>query len=432
MYRNIIEKLKDWKDSPHRKPLILMGARQVGKTHIANIFGNEYYDNVCYVMFEGNDRAESCFENFDTNEIINRLENYKKQKISKNNTLIIFDEVQNSKKALTSLKFFLEENNDYHIIALGSLLGVATHREKFSFPVGKVDMLNMYPLGFDEFLKATNNDFLLDKIESSFLNNKKLDDTYHYDAINLYRTYLFTGGMPEAVKLYIDEKNYTLISIKLKEIIKAYLSDMGKYNRESEMGKAQLIYKNVSVQLAKENKKFKYSLINKNARARDYEEALEWLELSGITKKIYRLDHIKLPLNAYEDLNDFKVYMNDVGILVAISDIEYEDIYYKNEYLNDFMGGLTENYVFNELKKENNLYYYSNENTEIDFITRINRDIIPIEVKSREHTKSKSLNKYMEKYNPKYGIRISEKNFGFENNIKSIPLYAVYLLNKNY
>ena len=431
MKRKIYQKLLKWKNSSQRKPLVLMGARQVGKTYLVNLFGNNEYQSVVYGLLEGNEILQNCFDILDTNIIIDKISAVTKKKIIKNETLIILDEIQSCPKALTSLKIFCEQNNNYHIIALGSLLGLATHRDNYSYPVGKVDMMEMFPLDFEEFLMANNENDLLNKIQNSYYENISLDTTYHNIALDYYKKYLFVGGMPEVVKIYIDENNLELVNIKQQEIIKQYLSDMNKYNSEAEKGKTQLVYNNISRQLAKQNKKFKYSLIKSSARARDYEEAIEWIELAGIANKIYKLEQIKLPLNAYTSLSDFKVYMNDVGLLTAIGNLSFEDIYNENELLYDYLGGLTENYVYNQLKQNHmELYYWVNgDYAEVDFVTRISQDIVPIEAKSGIHTNSKSLNKYIEAFNPNYAIRISEKNFGFENNIKSVPLYAVFCIN---
>ena len=431
MKRKIYQKLLEWKNSSQRKPLVLMGARQVGKTYLVNLFGKNEYQSVVYCLLEGNEILQNCFDILDSNIIIDKISAVTKKKIIKNETLIILDEIQSCPKALTSLKIFCEQNNDYHIIALGSLLGLATHRDNYSYPVGKVDMMEMFPLDFEEFLMANNENDLLNKIQNSYYENISLDTTYHNIALDYYKKYLFVGGMPEVVKIYIDENNLELVNIKQQEIIKQYLSDMNKYNSETEKGKTQLVYNNISRQLAKQNKKFKYSLIKSSARARDYEEAIEWIELAGIANKIYKLEQIKLPLNAYTSLSDFKVYMNDVGLLTAIGNLSFEDIYNENKLLYDYLGGLTENYVYNQLKQNHmELYYWVNgDYAEVDFVTRISQDIVPIEAKSGIHTNSKSLNKYIEAFNPNYAIRISEKNFSFENNIKSVPLYAVFCIN---
>lgn len=430
MYRIIIEKLLKWAKKTNRKPLILQGARQVGKTYIANVFGKNNYENVVYCQLEGNEYLQSCFDILEPIEIIKRIEYEKKEKIVKEKTLLILDEIQNVKGALTSLKYFCEQAPEYNVIALGSLLGVAVNREEFSFPVGKVDTVEMYPLNFEEFLLATNNEELNEKIKKSFSTNLKLDDYYHKKALELYKTFLYVGGMPEIVNTYVRDKNEIIISEYQNEIVKAYLADMSKYNKENLVAKTRIVYKNLSVQLSKENTKFKYNLLKTGARANEYEEAIEWIALSGIANLIYRLENVKLPLNANKNIKDFKMYVNDVGLLSSMENIKMNDIMYGSKFLNEFYGGMVENYVFNELKINGyDLYYLNEDNTlEIDFITRIGDDVIPIEVKSSERIKSKSLIKYIEKYNPKYSIRISEKNFGFENNIKSVPLYAVFCI----
>lgn len=430
MRRKCYQKLVEWKQKSDRKPLVIMGARQTGKTYLVNQFGKNEYQDTVYCMLEGNDELKSCFDVIDTQKIIEKISTVKRKKILKNETLLILDEIQSCPKALTSLKMFCEQDNEYHIIALGSLLGIATHREKFSYPVGKVDLIEMNPLDFEEFLIANDEELLIDKIRDSFASNKFLDEVYHNLALSYYKKYLFVGGMPEIVKCFINDQNYELVRIKQEEILQQYLSDMNKYNNECEKSKTQLVYKNISRQLAKENKRFKYSLIKTSARARDYEEAIEWIELAGIANKIYRLEQIKLPLDAYASFSDFKLYMNDVGLLSASQNILYEDIYSKNELLYDFLGGMTENYVYNQLKQNKLIPYYFTQNNylEIDFVTRINIDIVPIEVKAGMHTTSSSLNKYIEEYKPKYSIRISEKNFGFENNIRAVPLYAVFCI----
>lgn len=430
MYRKITEKLINWANNSYKKPLILEGARQVGKTYIANEFGKKNYENVVYCQLEGNEKLKSCFDILDPYEIIKRIENEKREKIIKEKTLLILDEIQNVKGALTSLKYFCEQAPEYNIIALGSLLGVAVNREETSYPVGKVDTLKMYPLNFEEFLIATGNEELNDKIRNCYNKNIKLDDYYHDEALKLYQIYLYVGGMPEIINTYVRDNNEIIINEYQNEIIKAYLADMSKYNKGSLIPKTRIVYNNLSVQLSKENTKFKYNLLKSGARSSEYEEAIEWVALSGIASLLYRLDKIKLPFNANKDVKDFKMYANDVGLLSSMENIKMNDIMYGSEILNEFYGGIVENYVYNELKVNGyELYYFTeNNNLEVDFITRIEDDIIPIEVKSGERIKSRSLMKYIDDYNPKYAIRISRKNFGFENGIKSVPLYAVYCI----
>ena len=432
MKRKIYNDLLAWKESEARKPLILQGARQVGKTYIVNMFGADNYANVVYCNFEKENGLEDFFSDLDPYNIINKLSNYKRREIMKEHTLIIFDEIQACPRALTPLKYFCEEANDYHIIAMGSLLGVSTHRENFSFPVGKVDFLTMYPMDYEEFLMATKNDYLIELIKKCYDSNENMDLLFHERAMELYKKYLYVGGMPEVVRDYLNNENYELVRIKERSIIDSYFDDMGKYNKQSEIPKTRIVYKNISTQLSKVNRKFKYSDIKSGGRASEFADAIEWLCLAGIANQLYRLEQIKLPLNAYKSLDDFKFYMNDVGLCSASQDIFINDILYDNPQFSEFKGGLTENYVNNQMIVNNNsCFYWSSGNlAEVDFITRIGDDIIPIEVKSSDNTRSKSLNEYINKFSPKYAIRVSSKNFGFDNNIKSIPLYAVFCIKK--
>lgn len=430
MYRKIFENLIEWKNSESRKPLILQGARQVGKTYAVTLFGQNNYANTVYCNFEKEGSLKDFFNDLTPKEIIKKLSCLKRKEIIPGHTLIVFDEIQACPQALTSLKYFQEEANDYHVIATGSLLGVSVHRGEHSFPVGKVDFLTMHPMDFEEFLIATNNAFLTEQIKEHFLTDTRLDEPFHKKALELYKTYLYVGGMPEVVDEYTKNANFDLVKIKQQSVLDAYFNDMGKYNKESEIPKTRLVYKNISVQLARENKKFKYSAIKSGGRSAEFESAIEWLCLAGIANQLYRVEQIKLPLNAYRSLSDFKFFMNDVGLCSASQDLLPEDLLSNNSDLNDFKGGLTENYVNNQLLINNLIpYYWTGDNqSEIDFIIRLNGDIIPVEVKSDDNVKSKSLNFYVKKYQPTYAIRISAKNFGFENGIKSIPLYAAFCL----
>ena len=362
--------------------------------------------------------------------IVKKIANYKRKEIIKEHTLIIFDEIQACPRALTSLKYFCEEASEYHILAIGSLLEVAVCHGEYSFPVGKVDFMNMYPMDFEEFLIATDNKFLVDQIKSCYQEDKPMDKLFHEQALKLYREYLYVGGMPSVVEEYIKNHNYDLIRIKQQQILDSYFDDMSKYNRSSEIPKTKLVYKNISTQLAKENRKFKYSSIKNGGSANEFENAIEWLCLAGVANRLYKLDHIKIPLNAYQSLTDFKFYMNDVGLCSASQNILIDDILFDNYSFTDFKGGLTENYVNNQLivNKHQRYYWTSGNKAEIDFIIRLNSDIIPIEVKSSDNTRSKSLLVYVDYFKPTYSIRISTKNFGFENNIKSVPLYAVFCI----
>jgi predicted AAA+ superfamily ATPase len=430
MERKIYNDLLEWKQSPDRKPLILQGARQVGKTYIVNYFASKEYANSVYCNFEKDTGLHSFFSDLSPSSIIKKLSIYKRREIVPGNTLIIFDEIQACPEAITSLKYFNEEANGYHIIALGSLLGVSVNRGNFSFPVGKVQFMTLYPLDFEEYLMARGEDGLIELIRECYTDNKPLDNAFHERALDYYKEYLFVGGMPEAVEEFGKNHNTELVRIIQQTILESYHNDMGKYNKQTEIPKTRIVYKSISTQLAKENKKFQYKNVKSGGRASEFEGAIEWLCLSGIASQLYRIEQIMLPLNAYRSLSDFKFYMNDVGLCGASQDIHYEDILGENPLLDNFKGGLTENYVFNQLSANRfNLYYWtSGSQAEVDFITRIGNEIIPIEVKAKINNRARSLGIYVEKYHPQYAIRISQKNFGFENGIKSVPLYATFCI----
>ena len=428
MERKIYKELLAWKNSTDRKPLILQGARQVGKTYIVNYFAGKEYSNSVYCNFEKDDGLPDFFKDLTPEKIIRKLSLYKRKEIFQENTLIIFDEIQACPEAITSLKYFNEEANGYHIIALGSLLGVSVNRGNFSFPVGKVQFMTLYPLDFEEYLMARGEDGLIELIRECYERNTPLDSAFHERALEYYKEYLFVGGMPEAVEEYGKNHNPELVRIIQQTILESYQNDMCKYNRQSEIPKTRIVYKNISTQLAKENRKFQYKSIKQGGRASEFENAIEWLCLAGIASQNYRIEQIMLPLNAYCSLTDFKFYMNDVGLCGASQDIHYEDIMGENPLLDNFKGGLTENYVFNQLTENGlSLYYWTSGcQAEVDFITRIGEDIIPIEVKAKVNNRARSLVVYVERYKPSYAIRISQKNFGFENGMKSVPLYATF------
>lgn len=430
MERKIYQELLKWKDSETRKPLILQGARQVGKTYIVNNFAGKEYQNYVYCNFEKEQGLGDFFFDLNPGTILRKLANYKRKEILPQNTLIIFDEIQSCPQAITSLKYFNEETNEYHIIALGSLLGVSVNRGNFSFPVGKVQFLTMYPMDFEEYLLARGEDFLVEQIKNCYVTDTPLDTLFHERALDYYKEYLFVGGMPEAVENYLKNKNTEMVRIVQQTILESYQNDMGKYNKQSEIPKTKIVYKNISTQLAKENKKFQYKYIKAGGRASEFESAIEWLCLAGIASQLYRIEQISLPLNAYRSLSDFKFYMNDVGLCGASQNIYFDDIERDNPLLYNFKGGLTENYVFNQLTTNGlDLYFWTSGNqAEIDFITRINEGIIPVEVKSSDNTRSRSLSVYTAKFAPTYSIRLSMKNFGFENGIKSVPLYATFCI----
>lgn len=431
MYRKVIRFLEDWQNSPHRKPLILQGARQVGKTYSILEFGRTHYDNVAYFNFETNPRLNETFdENISPDYLIPILSHIAGQTIVREKTLIVFDEVQLCERALTSLKYFCEDAPDYHIIVAGSLLGVAVNRARFSFPVGKVDMKTLYPMDIEEFMLAMGEETLVQQIRQCFDANTPLPSALHEAALMLYRQYLVVGGMPECVLQFVETKDYILIRHTQDTILASYLNDMSKYNTLNEIKKTRLTYDNITVQLSKKNTRFQYKLIKKEGRASEFENTIEWLTLSGIVSQIYKVEQIKKPLENYRDIDSFKIYVSDLGLLCAKKDLAATDILYMVDEINDFKGGMTENYVNTHLTINGYKTYYweSNRRAEIDFIIQRDTHIIPIEVKAADNTRAKSLKLYMDTYKPAYAIKLSTKNFGFEDNKKIVPLYAVFCI----
>ena len=431
MYRKIMKFLETWKENKHRKPLILQGARQVGKTYSILEFGRTYYENVAYFNFETNPKLNATFEeNISPEYLIPILSHIAGQTIVREKTLIVFDEMQLCERALTSLKYFCEDAPDYHIIAAGSLLGGAVNREKFSFPVGKVDMKTLYPMDMEEFLLALGEEKLVEQIKQSFQTDTPMPSALHDAAMQLYRQYLVVGGMPECVMQFAETKDYILVRHTQDTILASYLNDMSKYNNLNEIKKTRLTYDNVTVQLSKKNTRFQYKLLKKGGRASEFENAIEWLCLSGIVSQVYRVEQIKKPLENYRDIDAFKIYVSDLGLLCAKKDLVANDVLYMVEELNDFRGGMTENYVNVQLTiNEYRTYYWESERgAEIDFVIQRDGKLIPIEVKSADNTRAKSLKVYMETYNPDYAIKLSTKNFGFEDKKKIVPLYAAFCI----
>lgn len=431
MYRKITDFLKAWKESPHRKPLILQGARQVGKTYSILEFGRTHYENVAYFNFETNPKLNKTFEeNISPDYLVPILSHIAGQTIVKEKTLIVFDEIQLCERALTSLKYFCEDAPDYHIIVAGSLLGVAVNRAKFSFPVGKVDMKTLYPMDMEEFLLAIGENVLVTQIKNCFKTNMPMPSALHDKALYLYRQYLVVGGMPECVSQFIQTKDYILIRHTQDTILASYLNDMSKYNTLNEIKKTRLAYDNITVQLSKRNTRFQYKLIKKGGRASEFENAIEWLCLSGIVSQVYKVEQIKKPLENYRDIDAFKIYVSDLGLLCAKKDLAANDILYMVEELNDFKGGMVENYVNVQLSINgyNTYYWESARGAEIDFVIQRDGKLIPIEVKAADNTKAKSLRAYMNTYNPAYAIKLSTKNFALEDNQKIVPLYAAFCI----
>ncbi len=431
MYRKIMRFLESWKESDHRKPLILQGARQVGKTYSILEFGRTHYENLAYFNFETNPKLNETFdEDISPDYLIPILSRISGQTIVREKTLIVFDEVQLCERALTSLKYFCEDAPDYHIIVAGSLLGVAVNRSTFSFPVGKVDMKTMYPMDMEEFMIAMGEEALVEQIRTCFETNTQMPSALHDAAMKLYRQYLVTGGMPECVLQFNQTQNYILVRNTQATILESYLNDMSKYNTLNEIKKTRLAYDSITVQLSKKNTRFQYKLIKKGGRAAEFENAIEWLCLSGIVSQVHRVEQIKKPLENYRDIDAFKIYVSDLGLLCAKKDLLADDILYMTDELDDFKGGMTENYVNVQLTINGYKTYYweSERGAEIDFVIQREGKLIPIEVKSADNTRAKSLKIYMETYKPEYAIKLSTKNFGFIDSKKIVPLYAAFCI----
>jgi len=431
MKRKILESLIEWKTSEERKSLILNGARQVGKTYILEEFGKEHFENVIYLNMEIEGAVRDFIEKeLSPRKIIQFIESTKRQEIIPGKTLIFFDEIQASERTLTSLKYFYEQTPEYYIVAAGSLLGVAINREKYSFPVGKVNELYMFPLDFEEFLWALDYEKLAEEIKNHYVNNEAMPEALHNVALELYRKYFIVGGMPAAVKTFVKTDSFLKVQIIQNNILNEYIADMAKYADATTSIKIRACYDSIPAQLAKENAKFQYKVVQRGGTATIFGEAIEWLNLAHITLKCQRLEQGFIPINAYMDLINFKLYMGDIGVLTLRSEIPLQTILSTIETDNTFLGAMTENYVAQCFKAKNYrlAYWQSEGKAEVDFVLQINGKVIPIEVKKGRRNRAKSLGVFMEKYKLEYAIRISKKNFGFENNIKSVPLYAVFCI----
>lgn len=431
MYRKIEDQLNKWKND-YKMPLMLVGARQTGKTYILEEFCKNNFNNYIYINLDKEENICEVFENsIDPKVIIEKIEIIKNVIINPEDTVIFFDEIQVSERAITSLKYFCESEKPYKIVCAGSLLGVKINRFKSSFPVGKVNIKYLYPMDFEEYLIALGELPLIEEIKKHYESNESLINPIHEKALDLYKKYLVLGGMPTMINNFIsNDCNIAHVNFELQEqIITSYLADMNKYTEKNEGIKNSQIYNAIPKELARENNTFKYSIVSKEARKIRYESSLDWLLASNMILRCYLTEKNESPLKAFVNSDKFKIYLSDIGLLRSLSNLDYSEILMdKNEM---FKGVLTENYIACELyPKTKELYYYNFDKYEIDFLIKINGDIIPIEVKSGRRTNSKSLNEYVKKYNPKYSIRISSKNFGFENNIKSVPLYAVFCINK--
>lgn len=426
MYRFAIEKLYKWKKNKRRKPLIIEGARQVGKTWLMKEFGSKVYANTVYINFDSNSRMADLFtSDLNTDRLIMGLELYAGHKIDAENTLLIFDEVQEVPRALSSLKYFYENAPQYHIICAGSLLGIALHGGT-SFPVGKVDFLKLYPLSFREFLMATGNKRfteLLDKQDYEMITSFK--QTY----IDALKHYYFVGGMPEVVQSFAENKDFNEAREIQKRILAAYEQDFSKHAPYEIVPKIRMIWNSISSQLAKENKKFIYGLVREGGRAKEYETAIMWLTDCGLVHKVSRVNVAGIPLKAYEDLRAFKLYIVDVGLLGCMTGIRQRTLLDGNDLFTEFKGALTGQYVCQQLKTIEDLgvYYFTNDrgSCEVDFVIDTGEKVIPVEVKAEVNLKAKSLRVYKGKFNPEISVRTSMADYKKEDWLVNLPLYAV-------
>ena len=433
MQRKIIKELISWKEN-NQKPLMVLGVRQSGKTYIINEFCKREFKNYLYVnLLEQDNIIELYNSNLTSLEKYNRLKILLNFDLDAKDTILFIDEIQECEKLISELKYFCENHNNLRVICAGSLLGVKLKRSKFSFPVGKVKMLNMYPMDFEEFLMAMNEENLITLIKDCYQNNKQMGSPIHEKALNLYRIYLITGGMPESVQNMVNcQGNYIKYDQTiLKDILNSYFNDMNKYvDNNIEALKINRVYNSLPTQLSNISQKFQYSLVSKDARSREYSTSIDWLEASCMIIRSKCIKIPNIPLEGFVDNDTFKLFLSDIGILNNILKLSIEDLLSDNISL--YKGVIAENYVANALVfNGHNLYYWKNDKTaEVDFLLSTKDGIIPVEVKSSDNTQSKSLKIYNELYKPKYAIRISTKDFGYnpQTKIKSIPLYATFLL----
>lgn len=430
MKRFILEELIKWKNSKYRKPLILKGARQIGKTYILKQFGKENYEDIAYFNFDHDEDLQNLFESSkNPQRILEQLTFIYKKEIKPEKTLIIFDEIQECPNALNSLKYFQEEANEYHIVCAGSLLGIRLSHT--SFPVGKVEFLNMYPMTFSEFLIADNCENLVEYMKS-IKSIEKIPDIFFNQLEEKLKAYFIIGGMPEAVQVWVNEKNIELVERVQQNILKAYESDFSKHTQNNEANKISLIWNSIPSQLAKENKKFLYQTIKEGARAREYEGALNWLNDANLIYKVYNVTKTDLPLIAYNDLSAFKIYMNDVGLLRNMANLDSRIVIEGDRLFEEFKGAFTENYVLNMLttKFDKVPNYFTFDIHEIDYIIQYQNKIIPIEVKANKSTNNVSLTRYNEKYKNDLSIRFSMRNLSKDGNIINIPLFMIEYVDK--
>jgi len=422
MKRKAIENLLSWKKDTDRKPLVLKGARQVGKTWLMKEFGKNYYNNFVYFNFDEDDELKTIFKaNKNPNRIVELLSLISGQKIYPNNTLIIFDEIQECPEALNSLKYFNEKANEYHIISAGSLLGTLLASPK-SYPVGMVNLLNIYPLSFEEFLNAVDENMYIYYL--SINKDDIIEEIFHSKLLEIYNQYLIIGGMPECVLSWITYKDPSKVLQIQNELISLYEYDFSKHNGKVNSGRILQVFRSIVSQLAKENEKFIYSVVREGGRARDFEEAIEWLVSAGMVIRVNNVSKLEHPLAAFKKYDCFKLFVFDIGLLKYMSGIDNSAILLKSNY--QFKGQLTENYCLQQLQHIfNDIYYYSDKHNELDFVIQYSTDIIPIEVKAGENKSAISFKNYIKNHKPTYSIRFSKMNYKKDGFIINIPLYLI-------
>lgn len=421
MKRNAIQELVAWKSSEDRKPMVLKGARQVGKTWLMKEFGQNYYDSYVYFNFDEEDELKSIFEaNKNPQRIIELLSLITGEKILPEKTLIIFDEIQECPEALNTLKYFKEKANEYHVIAAGSLLGTLLAQPK-SYPVGMVNLLDIYPLTFDEFLEATDES--LYAYYSSIQKGQPIEEIFHNRLLEAYNYYLIIGGMPECVSSWIAHKDPAKISQIQKELIEVYENDFSKHNGKVNSGRILMVFRSIVTQLAKSNEKFMYGAVREGGRARDFEEAIEWLVSAGMLNRVYNVSKMEHPLAAFDKLDQFKLFVFDTGLLKHMAGIDNSAILLKTDY--QFKGPLTENYVLQQLRGQFEVEprYYSDKNSEIDFLIQCGTEIIPVEAKGGEDKSAPSFKKYIADRHPEYALRYSKRGYRKDGAITNLPLY---------
>ncbi len=419
--RNAIQDLVNWKSSEDRKPMVLKGARQVGKTWLMKEFGRNYYDKVAYFNFDEEDELKSVFEvNKNPQRILELLSMIQGEKIEAGTTLIIFDEIQECPEALNSLKYFKEKANEYHVIAAGSLLGTLLAQPK-SYPVGMVNLLDIYPLTYDEFLEATEPS--LYAYYMSIQKEQQIEEIFHNRLLEVYHNYLIIGGMPECVSSWIKYKDPARVSRIQHELIEVYENDFSKHNGKVNSGRILMVFRSIVAQLAKPNEKFMYGAVREGARARDFEEAIEWLVSAGMLNRVYNVSRMEHPLSAFDRLDQFKLFLFDTGLLKAMAGIDNSAILLKNDY--QFKGPLTENFVLQQLRGQFEVEprYYSDKNREIDFVLQYGTEIIPVEVKGGEDKSAPSFKRYIVEHEPEYAVRFSKRGYRKDGYISNIPLY---------